>query len=235
MPKVRREVRPFYVETVRVPWAELTPHERQKVKERRIDIGLKVAGVALVGASIWWVAGSPGHAAPREDARQDVFKAASAAYQKSPVRERFEAQYIRPITVNKEMSEGGKRILGWLWAKDAADAHYTFGQTCLAGSAYDTSPSEIRGRSSGDISAVAALAVSGGDVTVYPAGSDAPSLSFSITNGELVPDESTVETLVANGCNPDSALQIGLNNEDGYYDVSDVLGILDEPALHAGE
>lgn len=212
---------------------DLTPHERQKIRDRRIDRALKTAGVVLVGSGIWWAAGSPGHESSPETAKRDVFAAAKAVYQESPVREQFEAQYVRPIAVDKEMSVGGKRVLGWLLARGNTDAHYTFGQTCLAGSAYDTSPSEIRGRASGDISAVAALAVSGDMVTVYPAGSDAPSLRFSIASGELVPDQPTVETLRANGCDPSSALHIGLNEE--YYESTDVLDILGEPAIHPTE
>lgn len=82
----------------------------------------------------------------------------------------------------------------------------SFGQDCLMGSAYDTTPSEIRGRAHGDISSVATVNVVDDETVVYPAASNAAPLRFA--QGEtpsqlLIPaDGHTRSTLEAYGCNP---------------------------------
>lgn len=80
----------------------------------------------------------------------------------------------------------------------------TFGQDCLMGSAYDTTPSEIRGRAHGDISSAATVNVVDNETVVYPAASNAAPLRFA--QGEtpsqlLIPaDGHTRSTLEAYGC-----------------------------------
>jgi hypothetical protein len=74
-------------------------------------------------------------------------------------------------------------------------------EDCLAGTSYDITPSQIRGRASGDINAVASINVSDNEVFVYPAASEANSLRFTIEdNGLLLPSSETVEILSAYGC-----------------------------------
>lgn len=87
----------------------------------------------------------------------------------------------------------------------AIDKEFLFGQDCLVGSAYDTRPSEIRGRRvSGDISAVAGLNVVGNTVVVYSATTGPEPLRFEQTaDGRFrADDEATVATLEAYGCDP---------------------------------
>lgn len=93
------------------------------------------------------------------------------------------------------------------------DTSFDFGdQACLAGSGYDTSPSEVRVnglfvKGGGDVSAVATFtpAEEGhGDYVVHPASGVGASLHFNQTlEGYLMPaDDLTSKTLQANGCNP---------------------------------
>lgn len=105
--------------------------------------------------------------------------------------------------------KGGNGILGkfsaaWHSGNDL-NVSRDIGQDCLAGSAYDTTPSEIQGRTYGEVNAVATLNVEeSGTILVYPAASEASPLRFNQgTDGLLAPaDAQTESTLEAYGCGP---------------------------------
>ena len=107
-------------------------------------------------------------------------------------------------SVKVGMGEGGNGLVGKIMGIFAGENSYYYGQNCLSGSSYDIRPSEIRGRASGDINAVATLNIENGVVVIYPAASDGAPIRFNQgVNGELAPaDPGTESTLTAYGCAP---------------------------------
>ncbi len=111
---------------------------------------------------------------------------------------RFGLQFLGGLVSADDLPDTGNGILGIF----TMTVDSPIGSNCLAGTAYDTTPSEIRGRASGDISAVASIAVKGSVISIHPAGSEAAPLLFIIgEDGRFEPnDVPTSDTLRAYGC-----------------------------------
>lgn len=114
------------------------------------------------------------------------------------IESRFGLQFLGTETHIDSGPMVGNGVLGLIMGQ----SDFRIGSDCLDGSAYDTTPSEIRGRASGDISAVASIAVNESEISIHPAGSNADPLRFEIADtGRLVPlDDATSDTLKAYGC-----------------------------------
>lgn len=204
MPKVvTRERTSSFVETREetIPWRDLTHSQTADIL--RPWAKTMIAGSIAVASFLFVesVTGDGGQQLSLDDAAETARAQAKAVYDDKSLREKFEAAYVTPIEIKDDFRVNESGVRGkWahMWTANTA---ISFGQTCLRGSAYDTTPSEIRGWTNGDISAVASLSSNAADeVYVYPAGSDAPSLRFSVSGGELIPDVKTERTLTANGC-----------------------------------
>lgn len=187
-----------YVLPVDETWTQLSAH--QKIREMGKS-GAKLAAIALSLRLLSASVGIPGEAAS-DQVRDDLaIKAAGQEYLSRTILGRFQLAFIDPIRIDQTVyPKDGSGALGWL-NRNSHD--YLIGQSCLAGTAYNTDPSQISGLSKGTISAVASLSVLGSTVSVHPAGSNAPALTFKQRGGELMPDDSTRQTLAANGCAPD--------------------------------
>lgn len=103
------------------------------------------------------------------------------------------AQYQYQFLGRETWLKTGRGVLGFFEEKDA------IGEDCLANTAFDTSPSEIRG---GDISAVASITRNEDDeIIVHPANDSSP-LVFTVNeNGRLIASNGVTEqTLNSYGC-----------------------------------
>ena len=207
MPIVKRRVpcRSYtpLMEDVKVPVSKLRISDfKRNPFETSLIVATRVALATSTALFFWGISGSPGEEMTHDQVRAGLAKDAREAYFSGTQRQKFEMAYVTPQRETMEGIEGQTGLKGKLRTVLHPAFYATFGQYCLQGSAYDTTPSTIRGRANGDISAVASLVMSGTSVTVHPAGSNAPALVFNETSGELVPDSATEETLIANGCKP---------------------------------
>jgi hypothetical protein len=208
------------IKPIRVQWHEMSKSGIARHIGKR---GIQLAAVAgIIYASnpngpfdIW---GDPETAVSIEDQRAEAEFIARDTYNMQSVEGKFTLQYI---SVNEGEISGadlGNGLLGFISSGGNQELVYRFGQTCLAGSAYDVTPSSVRGGASGDVSAVAALNYSSEDgyIKVYPANSDAEPLVFTMppNNGLLYPDATTMDTLNAYGCEPEGLV---VEEEIGSY------------------
>lgn len=205
MPKVLREVERYrggyprlVSERVRVPYHDLTS------REKRSFLG-KVAAWTLVAGLI---IGYPGKEVPKSEVVNGAYATAADTYASSTLAERYVQSYIQGQRTQKPQREGGWG-LAWLFGNKLQELDILVGQYCLAGTAYDTTTSEITGRARGELSAVAAVRVEGSSVTVHPAGSNVAPLDFQVTEGgSLVPQGFTADTVEAYGCTPGPELAV---------------------------
>jgi hypothetical protein len=182
----------------RLNWGDLTGKE--KIKELGKSAGKLVAATAFLGITQLLV-GETGSDLPDAEFDTRAKSEVTAQYMGVTALDKFEMTYLKTQDTQVSLYDGGSGILG---AITGSSAHsYTYGQQCLAGTAYNTNPSEIRGFSGGDITAAASLAASAyGGVEVYPAGSITPPLVFEYSDtGVLLPDNRTARTLADHGCN----------------------------------
>lgn len=223
---------PEEYETVNIPRNELSTNEKQQLRKRRISQGVAAVAIIALASGAWKMSGDSGREMTKAEAGSVALDAVAARYKNMTPRQQFEWMYAgQIITGRQDMRTGGTGFRGWLARTGAESAPYSFGQDCLAGTAYDTTSSEIRGWSHGDISAVASLAIDAqGDVRVYPAGSEAPPLHFTQENNELVPGKATVRTLSANNCEP---YGLKIVDEDEFH--KDLLGLAAQSPFRPGQ
>lgn len=209
---------------LRVGWGDLTRKEkRNQILGSVIKLGLSVVLLGGAQAAI----GTTGEPLSDEAMNREAATAGTNAYLAQTALGKYEMSYVDPRVLNiRTQSPGGSGILGY---KNANTSDYMYGQACLDGTAYSTRPSEIRGRASGDISAVASLAASVDGISVHPAGSNAPALSFTFDGGELVPNAATARTLKANGCAPNGLVMSTYSDYTSYGETTYV------ETLHPGQ
>ncbi len=201
-------------------WKDLSAQEKRA--ELAKSTGKLVAGIALValGNSI---IGETGHDIPDAEfdarAKSDI----TQMYMGATALDKFEMNYLKVERLIVPLDDGGSELLGDF---TGASAHeYYYGQDCLVDTGYNTNPSKIRGRASGDITAAANLAArADGGIGIYAAGSTTPPLVFHYSDtGVLLPDAITARTLKDNGCNttglplwdkPSSLRVKSVNSED---------------------
>jgi hypothetical protein len=184
---------------VELPWGDLTDKEQHKIKRKATLRMMAVTGGLALLASAWSLSGDWGENLPKSEAGEKMREEVADKYLEMSAREKFEATYVDPIVYKADYIEGASGPKGQLHYLLDDSYEYRFGQVCLAGRAYDTSPSSVRG-DSGEINAVATLTAHGDEVFVHPAGSDAEPLAFELREGELFPNAATRETLLANDC-----------------------------------
>lgn len=184
---------------VSLPWGELTDKEKHGIKRTATLRTMVATGTLAVLASAWTLSGDYGKTLPTSEAGEKMREEVADKYLEMSAREKFEATYVDPIVYKADYIENASGLKGQLHYLIDDSYEYRFGQVCLAGRAYDTSPSSVRG-DSGEVNAVATLTAQGDNILVHPAGSDAPPLVFETRDGELFPDAATRETLLANNC-----------------------------------
>ncbi len=234
MPTVRRQhYRNGYRQDIRYPvsYNDMTEPERRNYKKEKVIQGMAavIAGTVLVAS--WTSSGNGGDQSP-DAAAAGMRQKAATVYLSHSTRQKFEDTYITPIELKGDYLVHDRGLRGEMkhWRTTAYESQ--FGQMCLRGSGYDTTPSNIRTWSGGgDISAIASLSQNGSEVSVYPAGSNAPSLQFKLISGELIPDNTTVMTLAANDCEPTSGLAVA--RQDRFHNqLESVPGFLE--TIHPG-
>lgn len=146
---------------------------------------------------------------PQEELNAQAIVEAEQLYADAPDAGRYAMLYLNdsdPILV-KDI-KGGNGFFGSAGEFNDYPTEVYTGQDCLAGSAFDSRPSEIRGRTSGDIGATASVTIEDDLITVRPAATDAEPLRFAENSaGLLEADNSfTRNTLVAYGCDPEPRL-----------------------------
>lgn len=180
-----------YTEYTKLPWKELLP------EEKRAKVAKYSAFVGVAAAAIWSI-GTPNHDLPKEQVDAAVRKAAIDFYKTRTDEYKYAVSYLGYYEVGDiPTNSGGEKLLGFKTQKSIS---LKIGQTCLDGKAYDTRPSEIRGRARGDISAVASFDATPSALDVNPAGSNARGLSFTKTSNTLIPTPESVDTLGTYGC-----------------------------------
>lgn len=219
MPYVNRYNEIGISERLKVETSELTSKELALHKQRQQTQGIAAAGLSIAGVVAWWIYGSTGSHLSDDEAKRLVLKEASQSYEDSSLRERFEAQFVQPIVVDQERSINGTRISGFIEKYNSRNAVYAFGQDCLSGTAYDTTPSKILTRAENEVSAIAAFAVRGDVAIVFSVSSAAPPLNFGTETGQLIPDQTTAETLRANGCLPTDGLVVNFVEHYANHDI----------------
>ncbi len=207
---------------VRKPWKELTRGQMLKA------VAIRATALFTVGGSLFisWPEGPVDswgdlpRAAKRADQVEQVRERAANMYAAQSIAGKYALMYLAPGHVEATGEVEGSGFLGWI-GSDGKELNINVGQICLAGSAYDTQASMITGRASGELSAVASLAVEGESVSVHPAGSNAPALEFTLDeSGMLVADAQTAGTLQAYGCE----VGLGLYEEIGFNDFRPLEG-----------
>lgn len=214
-----------------VPWSELSTKEF--ITSASIRLGIMSVAAATVVASIpngpvdFW--GDYPDESTREHQVDRISKSAKEIVDSIDTEQSFALTYLSPIQLAVSGEEGGKGVLKALPFRVGENMTVSIGQNCLQGSAYDTGASYITGRRvSGELSAVASLSVTDDIIQVHPAGSDAPSLKFSMDEFNLlVADETTSNTLSAYGCE----IGLGTYEKVGYetYERID-LGLNNNPS-----
>lgn len=192
---------------LKVNLSELNPKARNRVIARRVG-AIAAAGALVFAANPNGFAlfGVPSQPVSQAEMIRDGERQAMQLFSKENTAQKFATQYASsPVQgVYAQEHAGGRGVIGYISTIPGTTSRLLYGQDCLTGSAYDTTPSTIRGRAAnGDISAVASLQVEGdGMVVVHPAGSNADALRFTQTqsSGELLPDQATQRTLEAYGC-----------------------------------
>lgn len=132
--------------------------------------------------------------------RANIFKQDMTPSQRFNIQYLDDAHKFGDIKVNKGVESSGLLALP---AAAKLAKYYLIGQSCLRGTAYDTSPSAIRGNSVEGISAAAAINLDeNGIVSVVPAADQAVILHFDIDQGGVLRphDSATQRTLAANSC-----------------------------------
>jgi hypothetical protein len=177
--------------TQRLPWAELTETQ----KRRKIYKGVVWAGiVAIAGLS----AGKPADKLPEEQIANSTRQSVIDFYKTRTDEYKYAMSFLGYYPVaDIPTATGGQKLLGMVTRRSIS---VFVGQTCLEGRAYDTRPSQIRGKANGDISAVASFDATPTSLDVHPAGSNARGLSFTKTSNTLIPTPESVSTLGTYGC-----------------------------------
>lgn len=185
-------------EKVNLSWKELTKPEKRGVIKRRF-----FGTIATIFASTL-VIGQPGETISPQEGANEIRTQAIDYYRGLSVIDKYETSYLSPKTFETVDGKGGSGF------SSIHGAYYaSLGQSCLANSAYDTRPSTIRGRSSGQISAVASLSMQGGNAVVTPYGASGLAvLTFTLSNGELVPTADSANTLSANRCQVEGGISM---------------------------
>lgn len=177
--------------TERLPWAELTATQ----KRGKTYKGVVWAGIlALASLSV----GKPADGLPQEQIAIAARQSAIDFYKTRTDEYKYAVSFLGHYPVRDiPTTAGGEKVLGMVSQRHLS---LYLGQTCLAGKAYDTRPSEIRGRARGEISAVASFDATPSALDVNPAGSNARGLSFTKTSNTLIPTPESVDTLGTYGC-----------------------------------
>lgn len=203
-------------------------HRSHKVTEwlaGGLLVALAVGAVAGVYKAGEWVWGDEARHRTEEEMLAEARQQFIAAYDESSASQQLAILYAgspfereisdglmfagRTITVLG--NEGGSRLNGLL-SRNFGDSRtedytYTFGQACLAGTGYDTTPSELIVRGGGgSMSAVATVNADPvtGNLSISPASGIGDTLHFE-PNAQgiyLASDENTAATLDAYGCDP---------------------------------
>lgn len=193
----------------------------QDIKRRKVAaIGLAAfACFAVVGSvtaifhdSAMDILGDSNTDLSRDEVQHKIDNRSSEIYEQQSVNGRYallllgtHRGYGGQIIVRGD-NEVGNGILGLPSEKNV---EVDLGQSCLAGSSFDTRPSEIRGRAAGDISSTATINVTEeGVVRIHPASTDAEPISFNQSDNSrlTVHDDYTRNTLNAYGCNTELPL-----------------------------
>lgn len=199
---------------VELPWGELTGNEQHNVKRKAT---LRTMGATIVLASLaaaWANSGDYGTSLPTSEAGQKMREEVAAKYLEMSTREKYEATYIDPIEYKADYIIGATGLRGVLHYIDDDEYEYRFGQGCLAGSAYDTSPLRTRYGADGNADTVASLSTRGDKILVHPAGTDAAPLVFESRGGELFPDSNTRATLLDNDCRVADGLVVRVSGSE---------------------
>lgn len=160
-------------------------HPRQTRASGVRGASLAVAGVLIAAAYGPKFLGTRGEDVP-EGSLDAALRASVAAKltEMSPTK-LYEASYIEPIREGDDIPRPGARgLFGMFAGYDPVDR--TFGQSCLAGTPYDTSV---------DRRVPAVPEFDGNTFRVFPGGSAAPPLVFTVGEGELMPSDKTQQTL----------------------------------------
>jgi hypothetical protein len=194
---------------IHVKWHEMTKRGIVRhIGKRSVQLA-SIAGIIYASApngtvDFWGDRGEPvSIEAQRADARFNALD----KFSMQSVEGKFAMQYITNEYGYIDGVQNENGILGNVANNGNPDLYYRFGQVCLAGSAYDTTPSSIRGGATGDVSAAAAINYNAGtnQATIYPANSEAKPLVFTVVpyGNALEPDTQTKDTLLAYDCQPE--------------------------------
>lgn len=189
----------------RLPWNRLSEARRFEILDHRRNARRVV--YALIGLfAIFENRGNTAREVGVKEQTSDATYVVNTIYQNASLGDKFNFSYVNPIQRAAITEKDGRGLLGWVSPGNDDQIEVTLGQSCLAGTAYDTTTSIISGRASGELSAVASVSATTDGISIHPAGSDAPPLEFSYIEGKLKADSRTTNTLMANGCNPDSTV-----------------------------
>lgn len=185
-----------------VPWNTLVPADKAKYIASRGALALLAVG-ALIGFNPngpFDAAGDKFVSKSRNEINGELLNEKTEAFMKQmPIADRYSMQFLSNEMVGIDNKKRGKGVLLLLGIFESHNIFEPIGSKCLAGTVYDSTPSQIRGREvSGDISAVAGINVdSYGNVSVHPAAPDAAPLKLYIDErGVLLPnDEATAINL----------------------------------------
>lgn len=211
---------------VHVKWSELSEYDR---KRKSIRLGAKAIALAtaavLINPNGIALLGAPGEERSEKQVIAEGMQELGGKISMMDAKSVFETQYISPLSVAVNHRNPGKGIIGYFASWGAGNAVVQAGQDCLADSGYNTSPSNIRGYSNGDINPVAVMGTdNGSDYTVYPAAGDAKPLRFVINSegNAFIPasdDNWTIQTLSANGHCSVTGMQYSYAPTDNRYDT----------------
>lgn len=206
------------IETVERPTEDYWGNERYENVRRPTRLGKgilsTVAGIAGIVATYGIFGdgnidlGGDLHRRRSQDEMEEIAAAMKAErYTEASTADRYSMLFLQdpyPDTVEVGELEDGNGFIGKIQAVTATGENYEIGQDCLAGTAFDITASEIRGRASGDINAVASLSIEERDVVIYPAVSLGTPIRFNQEDSDILQpaDDHTASTLDAYGCEP---------------------------------